>query len=80
MTSIPLTSSSAMRDLYVYTHVLGVDAWQLQKVPYILVVGKAEAAEGWWERRTKAASTEKRPPLIVDAMIAEMRERVERKT
>ena len=49
-------------------------------VPYILVVGKAEAAEGWWERRTKAASTEKRPPLIVDAMIAEMRERVERKT
>jgi threonyl-tRNA synthetase len=53
--------------------------WKLQKVPYILVVGKAEAAEGWVAPNERGVD-EKRAPITVDAMIAEMRERVERKT
>jgi len=52
----------------------------VQKVPYILVGGKAEAAERLVGAPNESGVDKKRPPLIVDAMIAEMRERVERKT
>ena len=50
----------------------------MQKVPYILVVGKAEAAQGWVAPNERGK--EKRAPLTLDAMIVELRERVERKT
>jgi threonyl-tRNA synthetase len=49
--------------------------WKLQKVPYILVVGKAEAADGTVAPNERGVD-EKRPPLAVDAFIAELQERV----
>ena len=45
--------------------------WKLQKVPYILVVGKAEAAQGWVapnERGNEAKRT-----VSVDAFASELR-------
>jgi threonyl-tRNA synthetase len=52
--------------------------WKVQKVPYVLVVGKTEAAEGWVAPNERGLDG-KRPPITLEAMIAELRERVERK-
>jgi threonyl-tRNA synthetase len=46
-----------------------------QKVPYILVVGKAEVEAGTVSPNERGVD-EKRPPITVDAFAAEMRERV----
>jgi threonyl-tRNA synthetase len=49
--------------------------WKTQKVPYILVVGKAEAAEGTVSPNERGVE-EKRPPLTVEAFAVVLRDRV----
>jgi len=53
--------------------------WKTQKVPYILVAGKAEVEAGTVAPNERGFDA-KRPPIAVDEMIAEMRDRVARKT
>jgi len=53
--------------------------WKLQKVPYIVVVGNQEKNDGSVAPNERGRD-EKRPPLPLEAFIAELRERVERKT
>jgi len=52
--------------------------WKTQKVPYILVVGKNEAAEGSVSPNERGVD-EKRPPLALEQFVHELRDRVERK-
>jgi len=52
--------------------------WKLQKVPYILVVGKSEAAEGTVSPNERGVP-EKRPPIPVAAFAAELQARVDEK-
>jgi threonyl-tRNA synthetase len=49
--------------------------WKLQKVPYILVAGKVEQAEGTVNPNERG-SAEKRPSISVDAFIDELREKI----
>ncbi len=53
--------------------------WKTQKVPYILVAGRAEAEAGTIAPNERGVE-EKRPPLSVDAFAAELRDRVSRRT
>jgi threonyl-tRNA synthetase len=52
--------------------------WKTQKVPYILVVGKNEAAEGTVSPNERGVD-EKRPAIGVAAFAAELHDRVKRK-
>jgi threonyl-tRNA synthetase len=52
--------------------------WKTQKVPYILVVGKNEAADGTVSPNERGID-EKRQPIALDAFVAELRERVAQK-
>lgn len=52
--------------------------WKTQKVPYILVVGKNEAAEGTVNVNERGIA-ENRPPISVAEFAAELRSRVEEK-
>jgi len=52
--------------------------WKLQKVPYILVVGKQEAAEGTVAVNERGVE-DKRPPIAVGAFVDELAERVARR-
>jgi threonyl-tRNA synthetase len=49
--------------------------WKTQKVPYILVVGKTEAAEGTVSPNERGTD-EKHAPLTVEAFALLLRERV----
>ena len=49
--------------------------WRIQKVPYILVVGKAEAADGTVNPNERGVA-EKRPSIPLDAFVEELHERV----
>ncbi len=53
--------------------------WKTQKVPYILVVGRAEAEAGTVSPNERG-NDQKRPSLPADAFIDELRDRVRRKT
>jgi threonyl-tRNA synthetase len=53
--------------------------WKLQKVPYIVVVGKQEAADGTVSPNERGRD-EKRPPIPLDAFVAELNDRVARRT
>jgi len=53
--------------------------WKLQKVPYIVVVGNQEKNDGTVAPNERGRD-EKRPALPLDAFVAELRERVQRKT
>ena len=53
--------------------------WKTQKVPYILVAGKAEVEAGTIAPNERGRD-EKRPSIGVDEFVAELRERVARKT
>lgn len=53
--------------------------WKLQKVPYIVVVGKQEVLDGTVSPNERGRD-EKRPPIALDAFVAELRERVARRT
>ena len=50
----------------------------MQKVPYILVVGKQELADGTVAPNERRLD-EKRPAIAIDAFAAELRDRVARK-
>jgi len=52
--------------------------WKTQKVPYILVTGKAEAEAGTVAPNERGHD-EKRPPITVDAFVAELHDRITRK-
>jgi len=52
--------------------------WKTQKVPYILVVGRTEAADGTIAVNERGSEA-KRPPIPVDAFAAELAEAVETK-
>ncbi len=52
--------------------------WKTQKVPYILVVGKNEAAAGTVNVNERG-SLESRPPISVAAFAEELQERIEEK-
>ncbi|MBD5655660.1 MAG: threonine--tRNA ligase [Candidatus Eremiobacteraeota bacterium] len=52
--------------------------WKTQKVPYILVAGRSEVEAGTIAPNERG-NDEKRPAIGVDAFIAELRDRVERK-
>jgi threonyl-tRNA synthetase len=52
--------------------------WKMQKVPYILVVGKQELADGTVAPNERRLD-EKRPAIAIDAFAAELRDRVARK-
>jgi threonyl-tRNA synthetase len=51
--------------------------WKLQKVPYVIVVGKSEAAEG--TVNVNERGVEERRTVSIDAFIEELRERVSQK-
>jgi threonyl-tRNA synthetase len=53
--------------------------WKTQKVPYILVAGKAEVEAGTVAPNERGRD-EKRPSIGVEEFVAELRERVARKT
>jgi threonyl-tRNA synthetase len=53
--------------------------WKLQKVPYIIVVGKQEVADGTVSPNERGRD-EKRPPIALDAFVAELHDRVARRT
>ncbi len=53
--------------------------WKLQKVPYIVVVGKQEVADGTVAPNERGRD-DKRPPLPLDAFVAELHQRVAQKT
>ncbi len=52
--------------------------WKTQKVPYILVAGRSEIEAGTIAPNERG-SDEKRPPIPVEAMAEEMRDRIARK-
>ncbi len=52
--------------------------WKTQKIPYILVTGRAEA-EASTVAPNERGHDEKRPPISVDAFVAELGDRVARK-
>jgi threonyl-tRNA synthetase len=52
--------------------------WKTQKVPYILVTGKSEVEAGTVAPNERG-NDEKRPAIEVEAFVAELRDRVERK-
>jgi len=51
--------------------------WKMQKVPYVLVVGKSEAADG--TVNVNERGVDERRTLTVDAFAQELHERVARK-
>jgi len=53
--------------------------WKLQKVPYIVVVGKQAAADGTVSPNERGRE-EKRPPIPLEAFVAELHDRVARRT
>jgi threonyl-tRNA synthetase len=53
--------------------------WKTQKVPYILVVGKNEAADGTVSPNERGVD-EKRPAVLVAEFARELRDRIARKT
>jgi threonyl-tRNA synthetase len=53
--------------------------WKLQKVPYILVVGKQEVADGTVSPNERGRD-EKRPPISLDAFVTELHDRIARRT
>ncbi len=67
-------------DVDVSSEKLGykIRHWKTQKVPYILVAGRSEV-EAETIAPNERGNDEKRPPLSVDAFIAELRDRVTRK-
>ncbi len=52
--------------------------WKTQKIPYIVVTGRAEAEAGTVAPNERG-SDEKRPPISVDAFVDEVRDRIIRK-
>ena len=52
--------------------------WKTQKVPYILVAGRSEVENGTIAPNERGVD-EKRPAITVDAFVAELRDRVDRK-
>ena len=52
--------------------------WKTQKVPYILVAGRSEVEHGTIAPNERG-NDEKRPPIAIDAFIAELADRVARK-
>jgi threonyl-tRNA synthetase len=52
--------------------------WKMQKVPYILVAGRSEVEAGTVSPNERG-NDEKRPAIGLDAMVAEMRDRIERR-
>jgi threonyl-tRNA synthetase len=52
--------------------------WKLQKIPYIVVVGKTEAADGTVNPNERGVA-EKRPSIPLDAFVAELHELVAEK-
>lgn len=49
--------------------------WKTQKIPYLLVIGKAEAADGTVAVNERGVE-EKRPPVTIAAFIDEIKERI----
>ncbi|HEV3155899.1 MAG TPA: threonine--tRNA ligase [Candidatus Baltobacteraceae bacterium] len=55
-----------------------IRTWKLQKIPYILVVGKAEVENGTVSPNERSVE-EKRPPITVETFAEELRRRVTEK-
>jgi threonyl-tRNA synthetase len=53
--------------------------WKTQKVPYLLVVGKSEEADGTVSVNERGIE-EKRPPVTVDEIITELQSRIQNKS